>query len=298
MLGYIKEYRFYIVLSLFILIPIIAIDTATRAPRNYQWHDRFIVQITSPIQSAVTWTLDTIIDFSQKYFFLLDVQENNTTLTSENQKLLNIIVQLKEAQKENDRLRKLLNLKDNFKFSGLSARVIAKDVSSEFRSIRINRGEDDGIKKDMAVVTQEGVVGRIYRVTPTTSDVVTVLDLFSAVDSIVERSRARGIVEGYNDEMCQLKFVLRTDDIQPGDLLISSGLGGVFPKGIPVGTVAQVYRQTYGITQNVEVVPSVNFNKLEEVMVITEFTSSPKHIELKDTLPPSLKDIEPSEEAR
>jgi rod shape-determining protein MreC len=151
------------------------------------------------------------------------------------------------------------------------ARVIAKDVSTEFRTLRINRGESSGIKKNMAVVTSEGIVGRILRTTPDTSDVVTTLDLNSAIDSINERSRARGVVEGLTEETCQLRFTLRTDDILPGDVLISSGLGGIFPKGVPVGTVSKVRRKPFGITQEVEVRPSVDFSKLEEVLVITHY---------------------------
>ncbi|MBI2711381.1 MAG: rod shape-determining protein MreC, partial [Bdellovibrio sp.] len=107
------------------------------------------------------------------------------------------------------------------------------------------------------------------RTTQNTSDVVTILDLLSAVDAIVERSRARGIVEGLTDDVCQLRYALRTDDIQPGDVLISSGLGGIFPKGVTVGTVSKVNRKPYGITQEVEVRPSVDFSKLEEVLVVT-----------------------------
>ena len=92
----------------------------------------------------------------------------------------------------------------------------------------------------------------------------------SAIDAYILRSRARGIVEGLNDTLCQLKFALRVDDIQPGDILLSSGLGGSFPKAIPVGTVIKVTRKTFGVTQKVEVKPNVDFSKLEEVMVVTQ----------------------------
>ena len=93
----------------------------------------------------------------------------------------------------------------------------------------------------MAVVTNEGIVGRVLRTTAGTADVITVMDLMSAVDVVNDRSRARGVMEGLTDEVAQLRFTVRTDDFQQGDQLISSGLGGIFPKGIPVGTVARVY---------------------------------------------------------
>lgn len=268
MIKYLKQYRFYITLFLFILIPVIAIDTSTRSPRDYRFYDRVIVRVTYPIQTSISWSLEKLASTFEHYIYLWHTHKENLALLEENRKLLNSIASLKETQQENIRLRKLLNFEEKFSLQSVVARVIAKDVSSEFRSIRINRGEDSGIKRNMAVVTDEGIVGRILRTTKSTSDVVTILDPLSAVDTIVERSRARGIVEGLTDDSCQLKYALRTDDIQPGDVLISSGLGGIFPKGIAAGTVSKVHRKAYGITQEVEVRPSVDFSKLEEVLIV------------------------------
>ncbi len=269
MIKYLKEYRFYILLFLFLLIPIIAIDTTTRSPREYRIYDRVILTVTSPIQKTISWSLDQIVSSFQNYIYLWHLRQDNLTLLEENRKLLNVIAEQREIQQENIRLRKLLNFQETFHLETLLARVIAKDISTEFRAIRINRGEASGLKKDMAVVTHEGFVGRILRTTQNTSDVLTILDLYSAIDAIDERSRARGVIEGLTDEACQMRFTLRTDDIQSGDILISSGLGGLLPKGIPIGTVAKVNRKTFGISQDIEVHPSVDFSKLEEVLIIT-----------------------------
>lgn len=268
MIKYLKQYRFYIILFLFILIPVIAIDTSTRAPRDYRFYDRVIVGLTSPIQATISWSLEKLASSFENYVYLWHTHKDNLALLEENRKLLNSIANLRETQQENIRLRKLLHFEEKFNIQSVVARVIATGVSTEYRSIRINRGENSGIKRNMAVVTEEGIVGRILRTTKNTSDIVTILDPLSAIDAIVERSRARGIVEGLTDDACQLKYALRTDDIQPGDILISSGLGGVFPKGIAAGTVSRVNRKTYGITQEVEVRPSVDFSKLEEVLVV------------------------------
>ena len=268
MIKYLKQYRFYIILFLFILIPVIAIDTSTRSPREYRFYDRIIVGLTSPIQTTISWSLEKLASSFENYIYLWNTHKDNLALLEENRKLLNSIANLRETQQENIRLRKILHFEEKFNIESVVARVIAKDVSTEYRSIRINRGESSGIKKNMAVVTDEGIVGRILRTTQNTSDIVTLLDPLSAVDAIVERSRARGIVEGLTDDACQLKYALRTDDIQPGDILISSGLGGIFPKGVAAGTVSRVNRKPYGITQEVEVRPSVDFSKLEEVLVV------------------------------
>ncbi len=202
--------------------------------------------------------------------FLVGTRQENVALLTENRKLLNEISRLRETLQENNRLRGLLDFREQMELETVVARVIGKDVSNEYRAIRLNRGESSGIMKDMAVVTSQGVVGRILRTTASTADVVTVVDTLSAIDAIDERSRARGIVEGLSDDLCQLRFALRTDDIAPNDILISSGLGGIFPKGVPVGIVSKVRKQTYGITQEVEVRPAVDFSKLEEVLVIVK----------------------------
>lgn len=270
MIKYLKEYRFYIALFVFLLIPVIAIDTATRAARDYRLPDRIIIALTSPVQAGLTWTLDAVTEFFQTYVLLLNTREQNGVLLDQNRQLLTQIAQLREAKEENERLKKLLKFQEQFAIKTTVARVIAKDVTSEFRSVRINRGSEQGVRKNMAVLTHDGVVGRVLRVTAQTADVVTLLDFQSAVDVVVERSRARGIVAGLTDQLCELKYALRTDDIQVGDLLVSSGLGGIFPKGVPVGTVSRVNKKSFGITQEVEVRPNVEFARLEEVMVVTE----------------------------
>ncbi len=270
MLRYIREYRFYILLFLFVLIPVIAIDTSTRTARDYRFYDRVIVAVTSPIQSGISWVLEVISSGFQNYVYLLHTRTENETLIEENRKLLKSIAALRETEQENLRLRKLLDFQEKFEFKSVVARVVARDTSTDFRLIRINRGERAGIQKNMPVVTNEGAVGRVLRTTADTADIVTILDLLSAIDTIDERSRAPGVVEGFTDDTCQLRYVLRTDDFQPGDTLVSSGLGGVFPKGIPVGVVTKVEKKAFGISQHVEVAPSVQFSKLEEILVVTE----------------------------
>jgi rod shape-determining protein MreC len=271
MVKYLREYRFYIILFAFILIPVIAIDTSTRSPRDYRFYDKVIVFITAPIQFTITWTLEQMASGFQNYVYLWHTREENLALVDENRKLLSSIEGLRETEQENIRLRKLLNFEEQTKSEAVVARVIAKDVSTDFRAIRINRGEKSGIRRNMAVVSYEGIVGRVLRTTAGTADVVTILDLLSAVDVINERSRARGVFEGLTDDSGILRYTVRTDDIQPGDPLISSGLGGIFPKGKPVGIVTKVTKKPFGISQDVEVRPSVDFSKLEEVLVLTHF---------------------------
>jgi rod shape-determining protein MreC len=275
MIKYLKEYRFYIFLFLFVLIPVVAIDTSTRAPRDYRLYDRAIVGITWPIQAVISWSLDKIADGYNNYVYLFHTRRDNLALIDENRKLQSLIASLRETEQENIRLRSVLKYEEKFKLESIVARVIAKDVSTDFRAVRINRGERSGVKRNMAVMTNEGILGRVLRTTANTADVVTMLDLLSAVDAIDERSRAHGVVEGLSDDLAEMRYTVRTDDIQPGDILVSSGLGGIFPKNIPVGIVSKVDRKQFGITQKVEVRPSVDFSKVEEVMVVIRENNEP-----------------------
>jgi rod shape-determining protein MreC len=122
----------------------------------------------------------------------------------------------------------------------------------------------------MAVVTSEGVVGRVIEVSLHTAKVLLITDPNSAMDVIVQRSRTQGIMEGKVEEVCVLKYVQKNEDVQVGDKVITSGLGGIFPKGLVTGTVTKVERKRPGIFQYIEVTPSVDFSRLEEVLILKE----------------------------
>ncbi|MEW6057732.1 MAG: rod shape-determining protein MreC [Bdellovibrionota bacterium] len=268
MFKLIREYRFYCTIALLVLIPILSLNTSNKAIADFNAFDRMVVFITAPVQSAITFSIDHVARFFQNYVFLVNTRRDFTSVVEENRRLLNTIHNFREMEAENKRLRALLQLQDKLEDKKLTAQVIAKDVSSEFRSIRINKGANAGIQRGMAVVTHEGVVGRVLRTTADYSDVITMLDNLSSIDAIVQRTRARGIIEGATDFLCILRYALRTDDIEVGDVVVSSGLDGVYPKGLMLGTVGKVTKKSYGVTQDVEVRPNVDFSKLEEVMVI------------------------------
>jgi rod shape-determining protein MreC len=124
------------------------------------------------------------------------------------------------------------------------------------------------VAKDMAVVTSDGVVGRVIEVSLHTAKVLLITDPNSAMDVIVQRSRTQGIMEGKVEEVCVLKYVQKNEDVQVGDKVITSGLGGIFPKGLMTGTVTRVERKRPGIFQYIEVTPSVDFSRLEEVLIL------------------------------
>jgi rod shape-determining protein MreC len=122
----------------------------------------------------------------------------------------------------------------------------------------------------MAVVSPEGIVGHVLQTSPHCAKVLLITDFNSSVDAIIQRSRAKGLVEGNGENFCRLKYAPRTHDIQPGDRVVTSGLGGRYPKGLMIGKIRKIKKKSYGLFQQAEIIPSVNFAKLEEVFVITE----------------------------
>jgi len=264
----IKEYRHYLATLALVTVPVIALNAGGKSPANLYWFDRAAIAVTSPLQFAIRWTLDTSWDGVQSYIFLFHAKKQNEDLSFENRKLLNELAAFQEVALENERLRKIVKFNETVQGPKIVARVIAQDVSPEFRVVRVNKGKKDGAENGMAVVALEGVVGRVFRIGRDFSDVLTMLDSSSAIDSLIQRNRVRGIVEGTGSQTLNLKYLRRTDDVQEGDILVSSGIGGLFPRGLAVGKVISVKKKNFGITQQVEVMPAVDFNRLEEVTLV------------------------------
>jgi rod shape-determining protein MreC len=203
------------------------------------------------------------------YLNLINIKKDSQHLEDENRELRTRLEAMSELNKENDRLNELLGFRAKTKMNLIAARVMSKDLISDHNTLRINKGTHDGLKAGEAVITTGGVVGYIYRPQAFTSQVLLITDRYSVVDGIVARSRARGIVEGKSASNCSLRYVERSEDVKPGDLVVTSGLDNIFPKGFPVATVESVENKSYLVSLKVELKPIVDPDKVEEVFVIT-----------------------------
>jgi len=168
---------------------------------------------------------------------------------------------------ENQRLRLLLDFKETQDIDTLPARVIGEDASSWFRTIMIDKGSEHGVTEGMPVVVAEGVVGRVVRSSPRFARVLLITDASSAVASLLQENRARGVCRGQGDLLI-FDFVLRQEEVAVNDRVVTSGMGDVFPKGLVIGHVKSVDSQEYGLFQTIEVKPAVDFSHLEEVLVL------------------------------
>jgi rod shape-determining protein MreC len=206
-----------------------------------------------------------------------DLARQNEQLRAENDSLRQQVRTLGEAGRRNLELEHLLGFKERFPHKTVGARVIGRDASNWWKSLQIDRGSDDGIHVNMAVVNADGVVGKTISVTRGEARVLLLTDSNCKASGLLQNSREKnGIVSGAENALmreprCQMTFVDRNARIKDGEPVITSGLGGVFPKGIPIGTVisARLDAQT-GMYLDVEIKPAVDFHRLEEVEVIVE----------------------------
>ncbi|MCK5882782.1 MAG: rod shape-determining protein MreC [Bacteriovoracaceae bacterium] len=238
--------------------------------------ERFMIDSLAPVQTGVSSMKRGAGSFFDDYVANLNASQKNRDLTKEIANLQSELFRFTEVAKENARLKELLQFGQEIKRKRVLAQIVAWDASSNFKSLRINKGASDGILLQSTVVTSEGLVGYVYRLTEHFADIVTILDANTRIDGIVERTRSHGIIEGMSKQRCSMKYVTRTEPVELNDLVLTSGLGNVFPKGIRVGYVAQIERESYGISQNIEIVPSVNFSRLEEVIVLVSPGNSKK----------------------
>jgi rod shape-determining protein MreC len=258
-----------------ILIPIVVflfvlslISASFHTNERLNFFEALLVEVTGPVQKAVRITLGGIGNLWRGYFNLVGVQRENRALRGELQELKRKLNRYREAYLANQRLRALLNFKKSIGSALLPAEVVAFDPSGWFHTVLIDKGSTDELVRDMAVVNAQGLVGRVIGVSGHYAKVLLILDANSAVDALVQRSRARGILVGRGSGRCLLKYVRRNEDVREGDQVISSGMGGVFPKALLLGRVKAVDRSNSGLFQTVEVEPAVDFSRLEEVMVV------------------------------
>ena len=176
--------------------------------------------------------------------------------------------QYQELLATNQRLQELLQFKNTTDYPVIAAQVIGWDPTGWFQSIIIDKGENAGIKLNMPVVNADGVVGKLVSVSYNYAKVLLIIDQNSSVDGIIQRSRDNGIVKGLSSKVCVFDYVLKASDVRVGDMVVTSGLGRIFPKGIPVGEIIDVRDPPGELFKDIKVRPMVDFSKLEELLVI------------------------------
>lgn len=254
-------------LTLLLALPLITINMEHR-PRAQDWYAQPFAFMGSQIESTYYAFSQGVRSTTAMYFNLVDIKKENSNLKNENAELKAMLSGMTELKAENERLYSLLNFKQASKMDLLAAQVVGRDLSIDHSRVLINRGANDGLKTGQAVMTIEGAVGHIYRTTSNSAQVLLLTDRYSVVDGIVQRSRTRGLVEGRSASTASLKYVNKSEDVRPGDLIVTSGLDNIFPKGLPVAQIEKVDKKPFSVTLDIELKPVVDPNKLEEIFVV------------------------------
>ena len=269
-LFFLRRYPVPALVIFLLLVALVLMSLRVKQQKGIAFVDALVMELCSPFQRTSTFVIQTLQHTTQQYLFLVHLQRENEMLKHRIVDLQKEDNVKEEALLANERFRKLLQFRETLPVQTVAAEVIGQDPSSWFKSLTINKGETEGVRKGMAVISPEGVVGQILKASPHYATVLLLTDYNSAVDSIVQKTRARAIVEGKGENRCQLKYLLRTEEVSAGDVVLTSGLSGNFPKGLLIGEIRGVEKKGRGVFQYAELIPSVDLTRLEEVLVITD----------------------------
>lgn len=209
-----------------------------------------------------------IADLWQSYVTLQGVQIENQQLKRDLEWLQGQNSQLREAAAATGRLAALLKFKEQATPTMVAAQVIGRDATNWFQAVILNKGENDGIQKNMGVVTPAGVVGRVVKTTAASSVVLLVTDSKNAIAGLIQRTRDEGIVEGTQKGQARLKYIPLLSTVKEGDRVVTSGLVGGFPRGLAIGTITHIDKEEGALFQSAELAPDVDVSRVEEVLVI------------------------------
>lgn len=229
-----------------------------------------LLGVLSPVQNASAHLVEAAHDFWHDYLALVDVQRENQQLRAELSRFQNERARLAELETENRHLSELLDLREALGMRAVAANVIGSDATGLSRTLILSAGSRSGLRAGMAVLSNQGVVGKLIATSGSSSRVLLIDDHNAALDAFDQRSRVRGIVAGVVDDGLTMKYVGRSSDVKVGDEVVTSGLDGTFPRGLLIGEVSRIERQGPGLFVNVSVAPAVDFRRLEQVLVVTE----------------------------
>lgn len=257
------------------------------------WGVGAFVDVARSLQEIITLPVDFLGDGWDQYVALVGVGEENVRLRGRISVMAEENLQLREALVASGRLQQIAEMREGFEIPMLPSELVGGDASPWFRSVLFDRGRVHGVRSGMPVISEDGLVGLVTSASRYSGRSMLLLDRQSAVDGTVQRSRARGIVRGRGVDDLEFEFVVRGGDVRVGDVIVTSGLGGVYPKGLRIGRVTKVSDPGARLIQHATIDPAVDFGRLEQVFVMLRrgptmelLYESEERDELADAAPP------------
>jgi rod shape-determining protein MreC len=262
------RYRTPLLLALTLLLVFTVLSLSLKSSPALRKVQGLVVSMTAPGLEGLSYVGRSAKQLWLDYFYLIGVRRQNAELQRQLEEYKQREVHFQEAEQALTRLETLLDLKRQVALPVIGARVIAYDPTLWSRSAIINQGKAQGVKEGLPVLAPQGIVGRIVGVYPEYSKVMLIVDRKSSADAMVQRTRIRGMLKGKGGNRCSLEFVPKSADVQVGDLVLASGLAGLYPKGLVFGKVTAANKKNPGVFQEIEVSPNVDLSTLEEVLVV------------------------------
>lgn len=271
-MGFYKRYRDTFLVVLLLAVPFFFLRASIRTPEELNAVDRVLVRVAAPVQYLASALARGISDIAGEYFYLVEVGRDNNRLFREVSRLEQGVQELTSLRKENERLRRLIGLRETISVETVSAAVTTKTPTEFFRVMNVVLDHNGAaLRPNMPVIAADGAVGLVKKVQGDSATVYLVPDSGFGVDVVVPRTGARGYVRGSGDEsnyLVKVAYAQRADEVNVGDVFVTSGVGCRFPKGIPVARVTEVVKRDFGEYQEVVAQPTVDFSRLEEVLVV------------------------------
>lgn len=265
-----RDKRFWVIVGLALLSLFVGIQHNRAVERGAtNPFAEAVMAVVAPIQSAIRSTGTFLSDFGYGLLHGRRLREENRRLREQIEALQSVEVTQEELRQQNERLQRLLGTVQPTKARPLVVRVLALQPSTYFHTLIVGRGKADGVRHRMVAVTNKGLVGVVYNVTRHTAHVLLITDPNASVGARIQRaeSRAVGVCRGRGEDYVILTFLAKDADVRPGDVVITSGLGGIYPAGIPIGTVEEVLEQRQTGMREAKVRPFVDTMRLEEVLL-------------------------------
>lgn len=273
-----RRLRSVLLILVFLSVFLYIFSLNFRPPARMDVLQRVVVESLGPIIKTIRNSTGFVEDIIKEYVWLRQINHENEWLKERVVALEQKVADYQEAYIENLRLRRLLDFKSTIHAETIAAQVVLHDLTGWFQTLVVDKGFENSVAQDMAVVNDEGVVGRILDVSDRYARVLLITDPGSSVDAIIQRNRVRGVLSGKDANGCVLKYVRGNQDVQVGDLIITSGKDGIFPKGLRLGVVQGIFKDPVDLFQKIEVKPLVRLSALEELLIIKRDMNMPEEM--------------------
>jgi rod shape-determining protein MreC len=283
MQAFVSRHRAFLILVVVLVAQLLLLSVQTTRNQNVRLIQVWAVRVFDPFERSVHWTVSKTAGTWRNFSGLWGAQKQNQELNRELASARTQILQLSQQVSEADRLRALLDFKNQAPFQSVAAEVIASSPGERSNAVFIGKGSDAGFSPDLAVITPEGVVGKIIAVFPHSAQVLLITDSSSGVGCILEKTRVQGVLKGTGQNFGQLHYIMNDQPVSVGDVILTSGLDQIYPKGLPVGTVTRT--SPGNIYKDILIAPAAALDRLETVLVVPK-TAAQEQVPVKNG-PPS-----------